>query len=236
MSPNRVSVIIPCLNEGAVIGSLLKSLQPCRRQGHEVILVDGGSDDGSAEISASLADRLIVSPKGRARQMNVGARAATREFLWFLHADSGIDASMIGEISRILGEGRHCWGRFDVRLSGDGGALRMVEFMMNWRSRLTGIATGDQGIFVTRHAFESVGGYPDIPLMEDVAISRALKRLSRPATQNSRILTSSRRWEKNGTLKTILLMWRLRFAYALGADPARLSEKYRSCGSPETES
>ena len=230
--PPRVSVILPALDEGRVIGSLLEALQPCREQGHELILADGGSRDGTMAIAAPLVDRLVRSAPGRARQMNAGARAANGDFLWFLHADSTVSPAAVGALADALGRGRRCWGRFDVTLSGGRRALRVVEFMMNWRSRFSGIATGDQAIFITRAAFEAVGGYPEIPLMEDVAISRSLKRLSRPVTLRTRIVTSSRRWEQQGVLRTVLLMWRLRLAFALGADPVRLSERYRQCSSP----
>ena len=229
-------MIVPALDEGRVIGSLLTTLQPCREQGHELLLVDGGSRDRTAEISAPLVDRLIHTAPGRAQQMNAGARAATGDLLWFLHADSAVSPLMVKALADVLGQGARCWGRFDVRLSGTRGALRVVEFMMNWRSRLSGIATGDQGIFVTRAAFEAVGGYPEIPLMEDVALSRALKRLSPPAALGARIVTSSRRWERYGVLRTVLLMWRLRLAFALGADPVRLAQRYRQCSSPEAGS
>jgi rSAM/selenodomain-associated transferase 2 len=157
--------------------------------------------------------------------MSAGARTAAGDVLWFLHADSRV---LPGAQSQLLDACRAgaIWGRFDVRLAGHRPLLRLVERMMNWRSRLTGIATGDQGIFVTRAAFEAVGGFPPIPLMEDVALSKALRRQARPVCLSGPILTSSRRWEENGILRTILLMWRLRLAYALGADPRRLADLY----------
>lgn len=221
----QVSIVIPTLDERNHIGLLLSDLEPLRQTGHEVIIADGASTDGTRALAGARADRVILAPQGRASQMNAGAGTATGDVLWFLHADSRalpraqsqlLDACRAGAI----------WGRFDVRLAGHRPLLRLVERMMNWRSRLTGIATGDQGIFVTRAAFEAVGGFPPIPLMEDVALSKALRRQARPVCLSGPILTSSRRWEENGILRTILLMWRLRLAYALGADPRRLADLY----------
>jgi len=159
-------------------------------------------------------------------QMNAGAQAARGDILWFLHGDSLPPPDAAAPIRAALAKPNRHWGRFDVRLSGNRLMLRIVETLMNHRSRLTGIATGDQGLFARRHAFAQVGGYPAIPLMEDIALSRALKRLSRPVCLRRRLLTSSRRWEQRGIWKTIFLMWRLRLAYFLGADPAKLARLY----------
>lgn len=222
-----LSIVIPCLNEAHSIGPLLKTLQIARADGVELILVDGGSQDATVALAAPLVDRLIDSATGRARQMNAGALVATGEVLWFLHADSLIRADFPTRIVRAMAATHRGWGRFDIRLSGAHPLLRVIEFMMNWRSRLSGIATGDQGIFVRRALFERLGGFPEIPLMEDIAISRRLKRHSRPLRLSQRLVTSSRRWEEHGIVRTVLLMWRLRWAYFLGADPARLAERYR---------
>lgn len=221
----RLSVVIPTLNEAAHLGALLADLAPSRRAGHELILVDGGSDDGTCAGAVHLVDRLLQAPRGRASQMNAGARAASGEVLWFLHADTRLPPGAPAALLAACREGA-VWGRFDVRLSGRPRVLRLVERLMNLRSRLTGIATGDQGIFVTRAAYERAGGFPDIPLMEDIALSRALRRQARPACLRERIVASSRRWETQGPVRTILLMWRLRLAYALGADPRRLARRY----------
>lgn len=221
----RLSIILPVLNEAAGIVDCLESLQALRARGAELIVVDGGSRDGTPTRARLLADQVLTSPPGRARQMNTGAAVARGEVLWFLHADSGIPTGADRLILDALAEDR-LWGRFDVRLSGTARALRIIEWSMNRRSRLTGIATGDQGIFVRREAFERVGGYPDIPLMEDIALSRALKRLDRPVCLHQRLITSSRRWERDGIWRTVFLMWRLRLAYWLGADPARLARRY----------
>jgi rSAM/selenodomain-associated transferase 2 len=221
----RLSVVIPTLNEAAQIGDLLADLAPTREQGAELILVDGGSTDGTSAAAAPFVNRVLGAPRGRATQMNTGAWEASGEILWFLHADTRLPPEAPEVLLAACKRGA-AWGRFDVRLSGRLPVLRLVERAMNLRSRLTGIATGDQGIFVTRAAFEGVGGYPEIPLMEDIALSRALRRLARPACLRTRIQTSSRRWEERGALRTILLMWRLRLAYALGADPHRLARLY----------
>lgn len=223
----KLSIVVPALNEAGQIAALLECLQPLRAQGHEVLVVDGGSDDGTAETARPLCERVLVAARGRARQMNAGAQAACGDVLWFLHADTRVGAQAIGALMAALAQPCRRWGRFDVRLSGTHLLLRPVESLMNLRSRLTGIATGDQGIFVRRALFDRVGGFPDIPLMEDIALSGMLKRAARPVCLRERLLSSSRRWERHGVLRTILLMWRLRFAYWLGVSPDRLAAQYR---------
>ena len=222
----RLSIIVPALNEAAGIADLLADLDPMRHRGHEVIVVDGGSDDPTAAIATSRADRVITAERGRARQMNAGARLASGDVLWFLHADGRVPPKAADAVIEACAAG--CtWGRFDVRLSGRQALLRIIERLMNLRSCLTGIATGDQGLFVTRAAFEAVGGFPEIPLMEDIALSKALRRLSAPqCIRRPRLLASSRRWEEHGILPTMILMWRLRLAFALGAAPADLARRY----------
>jgi len=189
----RVSIIIPALNEERSILSLLRSLQSFRCEGHELILVDGGSRDHTLALARPLVDQVISGPRGRAVQMNTGAQRASGGVLWFLHADSGVSVTAIDALLSSLAEENRCWGRFDVALSGRHRLLRVVEFMMNRRSRLTGIATGDQGIFVRRQTFERIGGFPEIELMEDVAISRRLKALAPPCCLSDRILILGRR-------------------------------------------
>jgi rSAM/selenodomain-associated transferase 2 len=223
-----VSVVIPTLNESRCLRSTLAPLQPLRESGHEVLVVDGGSDDQTRKLASKLADGVLDSRRGRALQMNTGARAARGTILLFLHADTLVSHEALRTLVEDFPGSRRAWGHFEVRLSGGQPMLRIVETMMNLRSRLSGIATGDHGIFVRREAFEEIGGFPEIPLMEDIAISRRLKRVSRPCCPRVRIVTSSRRWEANGIWKTILLMWRLRLAYALGADPADLARSYRT--------
>lgn len=226
-APARISIIIPALNEAAGIEQTLRPLQPLRARGHQVIVADGGSTDATVEIAGPLADRVIASERGRALQQNAGARAATGDILLFLHADTLLPPDADRLIIDGLAAAGRGWGRFDVRLSGRHPLLRVVERMMNLRSRATGIATGDQAIFVRCEWFARAGGFPPIPLMEDVTLSAALRRMGPPLCPRERVVTSSRRWEERGILRTILLMWRLRAAYALGADPARLAERYR---------
>ncbi len=227
----RLSLIVPALDEGAIVEPRLAALQGLRAEGCELILVDGGSGDGTAELGAPHVDRLVRSEPGRARQMNRGAAAAQGGVLWFLHLDTRPYAGAERDLLDALGQGEG-WGRFDVRLSGGAAAFRLIETLMNARSRLSGIATGDQGIFVSRSLFQRVGGYPEIPLMEDIALSRRLKAHGRPLCLRGRLETSSRRWEERGVWRTVLLMWRLRLAYALGADPARLAARYGQCSTP----
>ncbi|WP_335340068.1 TIGR04283 family arsenosugar biosynthesis glycosyltransferase [Sedimenticola selenatireducens] len=222
-----LSVVIPCLNEAETIVQLLETLQDARAEGVELVLVDGESIDDTVALAAPLVDKLIGSVVGRAQQMNAGAQAAAGEILWFLHADSVIRAEFPRQIISVMAASESDWGRFNIRLSGRHPMLRVIEFMMNWRSRLSGIATGDQGIFVRRELFVRLGGFPAIPLMEDIAISKRLKRYSRPQVIARCLITSSRRWEQSGIISTVLLMWRLRWAYFFGADPARLAQRYR---------
>jgi rSAM/selenodomain-associated transferase 2 len=219
-----LSIIVPVLDEARAIEAALAPLQAWRASGAEVIVVDGGSADATRSLAAPLADAVIVAPRGRASQMNAGARQGRGEILLFLHADTLLPAEAMAGV--VEGMRHATWGRFDVVIAGADPLLALVALAMNLRSRITGIATGDQAIFVRRAAFEAVGGFPAIPLMEDVALSKALRRLSRPLCLRDRVLTSGRRWERHGTLRTIVLMWRLRLAYALGADPHRLARRY----------
>jgi rSAM/selenodomain-associated transferase 2 len=220
-----LSIIVPTLDEAGTIAATLRRLQPLRARGAEVVVVDGGSADATAQIAAPLADRVAQAPRGRASQMNAGARLASADVLLFLHADTALPPEADRLVAQALGAGR-AWGRFDVAIEGSHPLLPLIAGLMNRRSRLTGIATGDQAIFATRAAFEAAGGYPDIPLMEDIALCRRLKRLSRPACVDAPVTTSGRRWEARGVLRTTLLMWRLRLAFFLGADPARLARRY----------
>ena len=221
-----LSIIVPALDEAPRIASTLAALAPLRRRRAEVLVVDGGSRDATREIAAPLCDRVLEAPRGRAAQMNAGARESRGAILLFLHADTRLPEDAFDAIERALADGRPAWGRFDVRIEGRSPLLAVVASMMNLRSRLTGIATGDQAMFVRREAFERAGGFPAIALMEDIALSKSLKRISRPACLRARATTSGRRWERDGVLATIALMWRLRLAYALGADPQRLAHRY----------
>jgi rSAM/selenodomain-associated transferase 2 len=217
----RLSVVVPALNEAAGIRAALVALAPLRARGHEVIVVDGGSGDGTAELAAGLCDRLLNAAPGRALQMNAGAREARGFALLFLHADSLLPQRADELVLSALKT--HSWGRFDVTIEGRHPVLKLVACAMNLRSRLTGIATGDQAIFVRREAF---GGFPEIPLMEDIAFCKAMRRRGPPACLRERVLTSARRWESRGVWRTILLMWRLRLLFFLGARPERLARLY----------
>jgi rSAM/selenodomain-associated transferase 2 len=220
------SIVMPVLEEAAAIESALAPLQGLRAAGAEVIVVDGGSRDATRDLAAPLADRVLEAPRGRASQMNAGARASRGATLLFLHADTRLPPGALERIAAGLARGEREWGRFDVQIAGRAPLLPVVAAAMNLRSRLTGIATGDQAMFARRGAFEACGGFPDIPLMEDVALSKALRRRSAPLCLRERVTTSGRRWERHGTLRTVVLMWRLRLAYALGADPRRLARRY----------
>ena len=223
---SRLSIVVPVLNEAAGIAAALRALAPFRQRGAEVVVADGSSTDATVDIARPLADRIVAAPRGRASQMNAGAAAATGDVLLFLHADTSLPDNADGLLLYGLADTGRVWGRFDVKIEGRHPLLHMVAGMMNWRSQITGIATGDQAMFVTREAFTAVGGFPDIPLMEDVALSKRLKRLGRPLCLAVRVRTSGRRWEQRGGVSTILLMWRLRLAYWLGAEPAALARRY----------
>lgn len=223
----KISVIIPTLNEEQHIAQTLQSLQGLRQQGHEVIVVDASSEDQTLARIDGLYDCLIPGQRGRARQMDEGVRQASGSILWFLHADTQVPVAAIDLMTQIAATSEIVWGRFDVRLSGTHPLLRIVEALINLRSRLSGIATGDQGIFVSRVLYDQIGGYPQIPLMEDIALSKRLKQECKPLCLHQRLLTSSRRWEQYGILRTIGLMWSLRLAYALGISPDVLVRYYR---------
>jgi rSAM/selenodomain-associated transferase 2 len=220
----KFSIIIPTLNEEKTIQSCLSALQPLRNN-CEIIIVDASSADNTRVVSEALADKVFPSEKGRARQMNNGARHATGDILIFLHADTSLPENALQLIQQQLSCGGK-WGRFDVQLSGKHFMLKVIAQMMNWRSKLTAIATGDQVIFVTRPAFEAVGQYPEIDLMEDIALCKALKKISPPVILKDKVISSGRRWEHNGIYKTMLLMWSLRLRYFFGADPQTLAFLY----------
>lgn len=223
-----ISIIIPTLNEASIIERSLAPLQSFRARGVEIIVADGGSSDGSAALCKPYADQIVQAPRGRASQMNAGAASARCSLLLFLHADSALPVDFVALIRDGLAATGRQWGRFDVVLEGDSPFLKVVAFMMNLRSRVTGIATGDQGIFATRSLYNALGGFPLLPLMEDITFSRRAKRMSPPLCLRAKIVTSARRWEKYGLLRTVLLMWRLRLAYYFGADPTRLALRYNA--------
>ena len=215
---------MPVLDEAATLEAALRPLQPLRERGVEVIVVDGGSRDGTARLAQPWVDRVLAAPRGRASQMNAGARAARGEALLFLHADTLLPPEADRLVTDALAQ--RPWGRFDVAIAGADPLLAVVALLMNLRSRATGVATGDQAVFVRRDVFFAAGAFAEIPLMEDVALSKTLRRMAPPCCLRERVVTSGRRWERHGTLRTILLMWRLRLEFALGADPRRLARRY----------
>ena len=223
-----ISIIIPVLNEAQSIAATLNCMQSMRKRGCQIILTDGGSQDNTIALAEPLVDSVLCATAGRSIQMNTGAAAANGDLLWFIHADTLLPPDTDVLLQNTLHDSAKEWGRFDILLSGDAPALRIIEQMMNWRSRLSGIATGDQGIFIRRETFERLGGFADIPLMEDIDICKRLRRAAgRPLCLSRKLTTSSRRWERRGILRTMVLMWRLRLAYWLGANPAKLARQYR---------
>ena len=221
-----LSIVMPVLNEAAGIVATLAALAPLRARGVEVIVVDGGSSDDTLALATPWADSLLVFPGGRARQMNAGAARSAGEVLLFLHADTQLPPGADNLVLEAL-RGNAAWGRFDVRIDGAPWMLAVVATLMNLRSRWSGIATGDQAIFMRRGLFESVAGFPDQPLMEDVEISRRLRAVSRPVCLREKVRTSGRRWESRGVWSTIFLMWRLRWRYWRGESASALAEAYR---------
>ena len=221
-----LSIIVPVLNEETTIVAALEALVLLRACGNEIIVVDGGSGDDTAALAKPLADFVIASARGRAVQMNAGAGVARGDVLLFLHADTRLPQDAERLILDGLARSKRAWGRFDVAIEGAHPLLPVIAATMNLRSRLTGISTGDQAMFVTREAFDSVGGFPEIVLMEDITFACNLKRVSRPLCLSARVTTSGRRWEQHGVLRTILLMWRLRLAYFFGARPEVLAKRY----------
>ena len=226
----RLSIVVAVYNEAEILADALQALAPLREQGvAEVIVVDGQSRDATLAVAnAAPVDRVVNSLRGRAVQMNVGAARASGDHLLFLHADTRLPPDAPALIAAALDRQGHAWGRFDVRIEGRPRMLRVIAAFMNRRSRLTGIATGDQAIFVTREAFDSVGGFPKQPLMEDLELSRSLLRIGKPACLRATVLTSGRRWERDGVWHTIFLMWRLRTLYWLGVSPQRLARRWRT--------
>lgn len=221
----KFAIIIPTLNEESHIVKCLQSLRSFRNR-CAIIVADGGSEDNTRLLAQGGCDLLIVSPKSRALQMNAGAARADCDVLIFLHADTTLPDNALQLIEQSITSGWQ-WGRFDIRLTGSHKMLKVVAFSMNWRSRLTGIATGDQAIFVTKRLFDDIGQYPDIPLMEDIALCVRLKKISPPLCLRAKVNSSGRRWEQFGVFKTILLMWSLRLRYFFGADPHTLARAYQ---------
>jgi rSAM/selenodomain-associated transferase 2 len=222
----RLSIIVPTLNEASIIPHSLRALQSLRLRGHELIVVDGGSVDGTPALCQGLVDRLKICAPGRAPQMNAGAAIAEGDILLFLHADTILPQDPDRLIAEALSDSGRNWGYFRTRLSGSAPIFRLIETMMNLRTRLTGIATGDLALFVRRSLFATVGGFPPIALMEDIALSKSLKKSGWPVEVHERVTTSSRYWETRGPIASIWKMWHLRLAYFLGVDPATLAKSY----------
>ena len=225
---NKLSIILPVLNEAALIGTALTALQHVRLRGAELLVVDGGSSDDTVQLAAALADRVVVARSGRAQQMNRGAEMASGDILLFLHLDSELPEGAMDFIEQHCGSSANHWGWFDVRLSHPGYAYRVIAKFMNFRARLSRVCTGDQALFLSRPLFEQVGGFPELPLMEDVAMSKRLRQLSPPTVCKQPVIASSRRWEEKGLLNTVLLMWKLRLLYFFGVSPDRLATLYYS--------
>lgn len=221
----KFSIIIPTLNEQLGIKNCLLALQTLRTQA-EIIVVDGGSADQTISIATPLVDKLLSSNAGRARQMNLGAQSAEGEIFIFLHADTYLPENALFLIKQNIASNK-VWGRFDIKLTGSHWLLPVIAQLMNWRSRYTGIATGDQVIFVTKTAFDTVNGYPHIALMEDISLSKRLKKLSSPLCLSAKVRSSARRWQQFGVFKIILLMWSLRLGYFFGEQPDRLAQLYK---------
>jgi len=218
-------IVLPVLDEALTLAERLRTLEGLRRRGARVVVVDGGSQDDTLAIARQHADLALLAPRGRASQMNAGAAACPADVLLFLHADTVLPENADVLVRRAT-LGPFAWGRFDVRIASPRRLLGAVGTLMNLRSRWTGIATGDQALFVRHDLFQRVGGFPDLPLMEDIAICRVLKRQGRPACLREKVVTSARRWERHGVWRTIFLMWRLRAAYFFGADPRELAIQY----------
>lgn len=222
----KLSIIIPLLNESAALPALLAQLATLPPEGIEVLLVDGGSHDNTATLAERGGWRVIHSERGRALQMNAGAASAKGDILLFLHADTRLPPDGVAQVRAAL-QSTRCWGRFDVVIAGRPAMLKMVAWMMNLRSRWTGMATGDQAMFMTRQVYDAVGGFPLLPLMEDIEMSRRLKRLAPPVCLRCKVITSGRRWETRGVWRTIFLMWHLRWAYWRGQSASELARAYR---------
>jgi rSAM/selenodomain-associated transferase 2 len=224
--PAGLCIVVPVLNEAQGIEATLRALAPARQRGARVVVVDGGSQDDTLALARAHADAVIGSARGRAAQMNAGAALGWGQVLLFLHADTTLPERADEHLMQALARG-HAWGRFDVRIAGRPWMLRVVAAMMNLRSRWTGIATGDQALFMRREAYAQVGGFAPQPLMEDIDMSKRLRPVGAPACLRERVITSGRRWEQRGVWRTIFLMWRLRWRYWRGESAHSLAEDYR---------
>ena len=225
----QISIIIPTLNEARGICTTLQALQSARSSGLQIVLSDGGSTDDTVLIARSLVDRVVDSKPGRAAQMNSGAAQATGEVLWFLHADTMLQPNSVAALCQAVKDQLEpeFWGRFDIQLDATDWIYRIIETLMNWRSRLTSVTTGDQGLFVSRQLHMRLGGFSSQPLMEDIEYSKRLRGVCKPINLSAIIITSARRWKQKGVIRTIVLMWWLRLAYVCGVSPEKLAQWYR---------
>lgn len=229
----KISFIIPCLNEAQQINHTLKPLQPLRSRGHEIILSDGGSTDNTLQLAEKSVDHIIKTQPGRATQMNKGAAQASGDILCFLHADTianeNIDQFILNALEQNITSQKNSWGFFNIKLSSSHWPFRIIESLINFRACLSQVASGDQGIFISHTLFKQLGGYAEMPLMEDIELSKRLKKIARPCCiKSTALITSSRRWEKHGIIATVLLMWELRLRYFLGTPASQLAVKYRN--------
>lgn len=220
-----ISIIVPVLNEALCLPDTLARAQALVGPQVDIVFVDGGSTDNTVALIKAAGLRVVASANGRAWQMNAGAAQTQGDILLFLHADTQLPLDALSSMTSHLSS-HVCWGRFDVRIAGSSRMLPVIARMMNWRSRYSGIATGDQAMFMTRAAFNAIGGFPQQALMEDIEASKRLKKLSRPACIASPVVTSGRRWETRGVWPTIFLMWRLRWAYWRGQNANQLAQLY----------
>ena len=221
----KISIIIPVYNEAESIEGFLQGLQVFRQYGHEIVLIDGKSEDDTASLARPYVDRMISSHRGRAQQLHLGAKMATGQVFLFLHADTQLPELADELILRSLGSGFY-WGRFNIRLSGSSFLFRIIEKMMNWRSCMTGIATGDQALYMTKMIYQDVGGFPQIGLMEDIELCTQLSKWTKPDCLKQAVVSSSRRWENNGIVRTVFFMWKLRLQYYFGVSADKLQSKY----------
>ncbi|MDX8381892.1 MAG: TIGR04283 family arsenosugar biosynthesis glycosyltransferase [Ghiorsea sp.] len=220
-----LAIVIPVYNEVKVLPKALKSLQELNVD--ELVFVDGGSTDGTQQVIEEAGFVCLQSEAGRAKQMNMGSESTISKIILYLHIDTSLSSSDISNIKKSYKHG-YSSGRFNIKFTNGSITYRIISFFINMRSRFTKVSTGDQGIFVTRKAYEQVGGIPDLKLMEDVAFTKALKRVGRVACLSDNLVTSSRRWENHGVMKTVWLMWKLRFLFWLGVDSNKLSQMYRN--------
>jgi rSAM/selenodomain-associated transferase 2 len=221
----KLSVIVPMLNEAGAIGATLAAIRVGAPDA-EIVVVDGGSADGSVEIARPRCEVVIIGERGRAQQMNAGAARSSGEAMVFVHADTIVPESFARDIETALADPSVVGGRFDIRLDDDHPLCVLIGALISLRSRISRTATGDQAIFVRRTTFDALGGFPDLPICEDLDFARRLKRAGRVACLRTKVITSARRWRRGGILRTSIRMWTIRLLYLAGVSPSRLSRMY----------